>query len=339
MTAPLSLGLAVCTYDRAPDLDRALAALGRQRPAPGASWSTLVVDNNSTDDTAAVVADHAERGRVPGLRRVVETEPGLTAARRRAVLETRADWVVFVDDDNLLRPDWVAELAAAIRQHPDAGAVGGRVVPDWAAPPPPYVSAFAWAYAMQDHGPEPAEVDGLVGAGLAVRRAALVATGWLDRPLLADRVGRRLVSGGDVEIGQRLRGHGYALRYHPGCVLDHRVPAERMGRPYLLRLLRGLGASAALASALTWTGSEAEWAAHVRVQARQRAGWAARELGLALRRRPGHGLTPALAWASFAAGMALGVRDVDRRTAPERAALFGAALGRRLSPHTPPVLA
>ena len=323
---PASLALVVCTYNRAADLDRVLGFIGDQH-APGVRWSVLVVDNNSTDGTAAVVAAHAAAGRVPGLRRVVETTQGLTPARRRGVSETDADWVAFVDDDNLLRPDWVAEVAAAVREHPSAGAVGGRVLPSWAEPPPPYLPSFGWALAMQDHGPSPREVDGLVGAGLVVRRAALEATGWLDRPLLADRVGTRLVSGGDVEIGQRLRAAGFPLRYHPACVLDHRVPPERTGRPYVLRLLSGLGASHALTSALTWPGSEPAWRRHAWAECRRHAGWAARELAAALRRTPGHGVTPALAWASFAWGIARGTRSVRQMDAADRAALLGAAAG------------
>ena len=323
---PVSLALVVCTYNRAADLDRALDAMGRQRPEPGVAWSALVVDNNSTDRTAETVAEHVAEGRVPGLRRVVEQTQGLTPARRRGLRETEAEWVAFVDDDNLIRPDWVAELAGAIRQHPEAGAVGGRVLPLWAAPPPPFLPPFGWAYAMQDHGPEPCEVNGLVGAGLAVRRAALEQTGWADRPLLADRVGDRLVSGGDVEIGQRLRGAGFALRYHPGCVLDHRVASERTDRPYLFRLLVGLGASHALAGALTWEGTEADWRRHMRAEQRRHGRWAARELSLAARRRPGHGVTAALAWASFAHGIGRGARTVRRMSLSDRDALLGAAV-------------
>lgn len=322
---PVSLAVVVCTYNRAADLDRTLGALARQRPDPGVTWRALVVDNNSTDRTAEIVAAHTASGEVPALRRVVEAEQGLTPARRRGVLETDTDWVAFVDDDNLLRPNWVAELAVAVRQHPGAGAIGGRVLPLWPGAVPPYIPPFSWAYGMQDHGAEARAVDGLVGAGLTVRRAALDATGWVGRPLLADRVGTRLVSGGDVEIGQRLRGAGFALHYHPGCVLDHHVGPERTGRAYFLRLLAGLGASHALGGALTWAGGESEWRRHIRAERRRHTQWAASELGLALRRRPGHGITPALAWASFARGIHQGLRTVARMPSADRAALLGAA--------------
>ncbi len=329
--ALVSLDLAICTYNRAADLDRALDAIGRQRQVPGLEWSVLVVDNNSTDDTAAVVDAHVARGHVPGLRRILETEQGLTPARRRGVLETDADWVAFVDDDNMLRPGWLAETAAAARQHPEAGALGGRVLPAWAEPPPPYLPPFGWAYGMQDHGPEAREVDGLVGAGLVVRRAALDATGWTDRPLLADRVGTRLVSGGDVEIGQRLRGAGFDLWCHPACVLDHRVSPERMRRGYFLRLVAGLGTSYSLASALTWAGSEEAWRGHVGAERRRHVRWATQEAAHALGRRPGHGVMAALAWASFARGIGRGARSVVQMAASDKASLLGAAVSTPVS--------
>src|SRR5690606_18876290 len=223
----VTLDVVICTYDNARMLDRALAALARQEAPEAARWSVLVVDNNCTDDTAAVVEAHRAAGAVPGLRRVVEPEQGLTPARLCGVRHTAGDWVAFVDDDCLLREDWVRRAAAFAAAHPACGAFGGRVVLDWEAPPPSFVRRHGYAFAEQDHGEAAREVTYLVGAGLVVRRAALEACGWTRRQYLGDRVGRRLVSGGDVEITLRIHGAGFPLWYHPDCVLRHVIPASR----------------------------------------------------------------------------------------------------------------
>src|SRR5690606_8565208 len=180
-------------------------------------------------------------------------------ARLCGVRHTAGDWVAFVDDDCLLREDWVRRAAAFAAAHPACGAFGGRVVLDWEAPPPSFVRRHGYAFAEQDHGEAAREVTYLVGAGLVVRRAALEACGWTRRQYLGDRVGRRLVSGGDVEITLRIHGAGFPLWYHPDCVLRHVIPASRTSLRYLVAMNYGLGRSQHDVDALRWPGSYAAW--------------------------------------------------------------------------------
>lgn len=255
----MTLDVVICTYDNARLLDRALAALSAQEAPAEARWSVLVVDNNCTDDTAAVVDRHREGGAVPGLRRVPEPEQGLTPARLRGVRETDGDWIAFVDDDCLLAPDWVRRATAFAASHPASGAFGGRVVLDWEEEPPGWMRRYGYAFAEQDRGETARPVTYLVGAGLVVRRAALDASGWTRRQYLGDRVGRRLVSGGDMEITLRLHGAGHALWYSPDLVLRHVVPPARTSLRYLLAMQYGLGKSQQHVDALRWSGSYAGW--------------------------------------------------------------------------------
>ena len=51
--------LLIATYNRAVLLDRTLASIRDLRVAPGRTWDVIVVDNNSTDDTRAVVERQA----------------------------------------------------------------------------------------------------------------------------------------------------------------------------------------------------------------------------------------------------------------------------------------
>lgn len=320
------LEVVICTYNHAPLLDRALDALARQQEA-GALWSVLVVDNNCTDATPAVVERHRATGEVPGLRRVSEPEQGLTPARRRGVLATTAPWIAFVDDDCLLAEDWIAQAAAFLREHPESGGMGGCVTLDWEGEPPGYIHGYGWALAAQNHGSEPKEVGSLAGAGMVIRREALYTSGWLDQPLLDDRIGERLVSGGDVELTLRVRAAGYALWYNPACVLRHLVGHHRTSRRYLTRMIYGLGISHTLASALVWEADYAAWRATTRRGLRGRAGEVARQITRAVRRR--RALTAALFDASFASGRYAGLRRVERMPSSERDRLIGCAASRR----------
>ena len=216
------LEIVICTYNNAPLLDRSLAAISRLRVPPNLGWGVLVVNNNCTDDTVAVVQKHIESGRLP-LRMVSEPKQGLTPARLCGVKNTTSEWIAFVDDDCLLEEDWLEQAVAFARTHPDCAAFGGEVTLAWERHPPDYALRYTYSFASQQHGPEPKRVGCLVGAGLVARRAALEECGWVDKQFLEDRVGGKLMSGGDVERGLSLVAI-QPLWYSPSWRLGHVIP-------------------------------------------------------------------------------------------------------------------
>jgi glycosyltransferase involved in cell wall biosynthesis len=262
VNAAVTLEVVICTYNNAAMLDGALARLAGQSEIAAAQWSCLVVDNNCTDTTSQIVQHYIDEGKIPGLRIVPELVQGLTPARLRGVRSSTAPWIAFVDDDCFLPPDWIANAVAFAASHPASGAFGGKVVLDWEVDPPSYARAFTFCFAEQNHGDVERKVPFLAGAGLVVNRTALAACGWSEAPLVADRVGKSLVSGGDVEIALCIAGCGRDLWYVPRCELHHQIPAGRTTVPYMVSMNRNLGISQALADALVFEGSVWEWFSH-----------------------------------------------------------------------------
>jgi len=318
--APIRIDVVICTYNRAPMLDCALETLGQQRTSPSVDWSVLVVDNNCTDDTPAVVEQHRNAGLRVSV--VHEPEQGLTPARRRGLESTTAPWIAFVDDDCLLDQLWVEEAARFAREHPDCGAFGGRVMLDWEREPPDYVRHFPWAYAAQDHGPEPLRVGLLVGAGMVIRRAALDECGWTSRQFLPDRTADRLVSGGDVEIALRI-GSSHDLWYAPRCSLRHIISGDRATFSYLRQITFGLGSCKFFEDSMLWRGSYRRWLGASFVRAGAFGRKAARDAFLALR---GHRRAADVAIRlSFLSGWIAGMWQFARTSAAERNAILGCA--------------
>lgn len=123
----MKLTLAICTYNRARLLAGALESLAKcERPYE--KWQLLVVDNNSTDETASIVKSY--RGRLP-VEYHFEPMQGLSAARNRALAECRSDVVLFTDDDLRFDAGWLEDYARAFEAHPEAGWFGGRIRPLW----------------------------------------------------------------------------------------------------------------------------------------------------------------------------------------------------------------
>ncbi|HEX6510161.1 MAG TPA: glycosyltransferase [Chloroflexota bacterium] len=234
--------VAVPTYNRAPLLDRALAALEAQDMDP-AGWAALVIDNNSTDGTVEIVQRYLARGRLPGLRYLSEPRQGLSFCRLRAVRESRTGLIAFVDDDCFLDPDWLRKAVEFCDLHPEAGAVGGRVDLLWEDSPPEEALRYSRALAQQDQGDEPCRLPQtgltwLVGAGLVLQREALERSGWCDRWIMVGRKGRELSGGSDVEIVLRIRHAGFELWYNPAMHLVHYLPPHRGTIQYICRLNR-----------------------------------------------------------------------------------------------------
>lgn len=324
MTPSVTIDLVICTYNNAPLLDRALAAISRQEVPPDVRWSVLVVENNCTDETPAVVARYMEAGQIPSLSWVSEPRQGLTYARLCGVCNTTSPWIAFVDDDCLLRKDWVAQATRFAQTHPDCGGFGGKVILDWEVAPPAYVLNYSYAFAEQNHGLRPRRTSYLVGAGLVVRRKALHASGWTQEQFLGDRVGRQLVSGGDMEITLRIHAAGHALWYTPACELMHYVPRRRMRLGYLIAVNYGLGTSQQYVDALRWPDSETGWLRTSLARALRSAVRLLRQTVTNLVRSQPSTAEAMIDW-SFIIGRWAGIAKLVRMSGRKRRALLGCA--------------
>jgi glycosyltransferase involved in cell wall biosynthesis len=80
-----------------------------------------VVDDGSTDDTASVIEDY------PTIRRVAQPNRGVTSARNAGLFESRGEYVVFLDADDILLPHAVTAGVECLDAHPDWAFVTGHV--------------------------------------------------------------------------------------------------------------------------------------------------------------------------------------------------------------------
>lgn len=222
----------ICTYQRAASLRQTLLSIVDQARESGAE--IIVVDNASSDDTAAVVNTFA------GVRYVREEQLGLCHARNRGWREANAPVVVFLDDDAVAAPDWIAAVEDAFADgNPAVGCVGGAVLPDWEVPAPGWLSPrvalgltiIDWPGGRRRLTDLSAEW--LAGANLACRVAALEAVGgfhpWLGRQ------GTRLLSSEEVFLQKRLMQSGFACVYEPAMRVHHDVPAARISHAWFRR--------------------------------------------------------------------------------------------------------
>jgi glucosyl-dolichyl phosphate glucuronosyltransferase len=238
----MRITVVICTWNRAELLDQTLGAMhGLEVPA-GVDWELLVVNNNCTDQTDAVIARHTDH--LP-LRRLFEPTPGKSHACNLAIAEATGELILWTDDDVLVDPSWLAAYAAAARRYPDAGFFGGKIAPWFEGSPPRWLrehwGMVANAFAVRDLGDEPFRFDARVvpyGANFSVRTA--VQRAYPFDTDLGPRPGSALRMEEIVLIRQMIA-DGVVGWWVPAARVRHFIPTSRQSTRYLLDYGRGYG--------------------------------------------------------------------------------------------------
>jgi glycosyltransferase involved in cell wall biosynthesis len=218
---------------------------------PELRWEVLVVDNNSTDDTADVVHARASSFPTP-LNYSFERRQGKSCAMNAGIRISSAPILAFADDDVRVDPRWLATVVGEFAQHPEISYVGGPVDPIWESPCPAWFAStgnILWGtLAILDYGVEPFVFEERrripLGANFAVRRALVEAIGDFD-PNLGRNDVETLLGQELPEFFARARAINALGRYLPAMRVQHHVPASRLRPRYFRRWWYGKGISRA----------------------------------------------------------------------------------------------
>lgn len=233
--------VAICTWNRAALLDRTLAGMRELRIPDAASWEVVVVNNNSTDDTDAVIAKHADA--LP-LRRVFEPKPGHSNARNAAIDAAMGDLIVWTDDDVLVDRNWLMEYASAAAVWPQAAFFGGTVTPWFETPPPSWLTRhwqrFAGLYAVREFGSAVrpfAAGEQPFGANMAFRLEAQRAFRFdPDR----GHTGSTARGGDETDVVKRMTAAGHTGVWVGSAKVQHFIPADRLTKEFVWQYARRL---------------------------------------------------------------------------------------------------
>jgi glycosyltransferase involved in cell wall biosynthesis len=249
----MQIAVITCTHNPRPDyFQRVLDAL-RAQTLPQDQWELLLIDNASSE----LLAKAWDLSWHPHGRCICEPQLGLGHARLRSIQEAAAEVLVFVDDDNVLAPDYLAESLRIGREWLMLGAWGGQQFPEFEGGEP----AEAWKRELwtgklardiwsNNYDREAAPV----GSGLCVRRvvasryAELVQGDGLRQSL--GRRGAGLNSGEDIDLDYVACDMGLGLGRFRSLWLTHLIPAKRLTDEYLYKLCEGFGYSEVILEAV-----------------------------------------------------------------------------------------
>jgi GT2 family glycosyltransferase len=228
VTSPIQkVTVAILSWNGRQHLETCLTALAAQQD-PGVDWEILVLDNGSTDGTAAWM-----RERWGGDRRVRLVESavnlGFCGGNNRLVSEADGDAIALLNNDTRPEPGWLGSLVETLASAPaDVAAVSGKIV-DWNGERLDFgrglMTFDGHAFQLDFRRPlkkarVPAAGEELAfacGGNLLIRRASFLEAGGFDESYFAYLE--------DVDLGWRLWSGGERIVFAPGAVVHHRSSA------------------------------------------------------------------------------------------------------------------
>ena len=256
------LSVIVCTHNPRSDYFLWCVDALRSQSLTPTNWELLVVDNRSDEP----VADRFNFSWHPAARVIRIETVGLTPARLCGIRESQGDLLVFVDDDNLLDPDFLETALAIAREKPFLGAWSGQCRPQFEEPPPEWTRRYWGNLVIREFDKDvwsnlsrlPETMP--LGAGLCVRREvalfylALHESG--KRSFQFDRNATSLLSGGDNDLAGCACDIGLGVGLVASLKLTHLIRSERLMEDYLARLSEGIYFSAVVLAHLRSSSSE-----------------------------------------------------------------------------------
>lgn len=196
-----------------------LEAVDAVRDRPGSRLArTILVDDGSTDDTAAAARSH-------GVEVVSGPGAGPAAARNLGWREADTALVWFLDSDCVAKPDALERLTAHL-DDPKVGGAGGTYA---IAPDASLLERLIHEEIMVRHAAMPVETDFLATFDVLYRRDVLERLGGFDE---------RYITAEDAEFGFRILDEGMRLRFDRHSIVQH-FHANRLSR--YLRMQRTHG--------------------------------------------------------------------------------------------------
>ncbi|HEY3674428.1 MAG TPA: glycosyltransferase family A protein [Candidatus Tumulicola sp.] len=193
-----------CTYNRAMLLERVLDACFEQT-VPEDAYEVVVVNDGSSDETSAVLHRMAARARC-AYEIIEQPNGGLAKARNAGIARAKGERIIFIDDDVLVLPNFVAEHLRSAETHPADVVRGGAIaVESFDDLPPPvwslkhYSGNFFWTTNVS------VPLETLRAAGAF--NESFGEYGWED-----------------IDVGLRLRARGVRATFNPNALVYHWKP-------------------------------------------------------------------------------------------------------------------
>lgn len=240
----MELSIIISTYNNATSLVRTLESVAKQ-DYDKKEWECVVVNNNSTDDTAERVSAFVEAHPDLNIKLVDESQQGLSHARNRGIAESKGQVVVFIDDDETINEGFVSAYIDLFSNH-GAFVGSGALKVCYDSERPKWMSHYTEKMIANpfDLGEEIITVTTTItptGGNMAFNREVFNLYGNFDTDL--GRKGKELFGGEENDMFDRIRDLGERVFYTPHAIAYHHIADRKLTPEYFDKLSYGVGVS------------------------------------------------------------------------------------------------
>jgi glycosyltransferase involved in cell wall biosynthesis len=243
MSGSLKIAVVICTYNRSAYIKDAMESLYNQT-LPRDAYEVIVVNNNSTDNTQQVcetfIASHADGH----LYYFNESRQGASFARNKGAALARSPLLCFMDDDAIADKDYLERIVTFFEQHPDAGGLGGRIIPRYIPREPEWMSHYVSSLVGHFHYSNGISIFAPnkypLESNMIIRKADFDAIGGFSTAL-PGVVGTLRIGGEGKDFFFRLKALGRVIYYDPAVRVQHVVETVKLTREYMYRVASGIG--------------------------------------------------------------------------------------------------
>lgn len=225
------ISVIICTWNRAESLRITLKSLNEQLIPDGMNIDVIVVDNNSTDDTKAVVDGALSTWHFGILRYLFEPQQGKQFALNSGIACSSHDILAFTDDDIIFDANWTREIVRIFSEQ-SVDLVGGKTLIKWpvAGPPQWYHPSMSAILAGVDlgnarYGPAPQDY-APAGSNMIARRSLFQRIGGFSEAHFRHM---------DFEFGIRSQRMSAEIAYEPSLVVYAPVDEACLTKRYFRR--------------------------------------------------------------------------------------------------------
>ncbi|MES2005963.1 MAG: glycosyltransferase [Bacteroidota bacterium] len=243
MSNSLKISVVICTYNRAAYIRDAMESLYGQTLSRNL-FEVIVVNNNSTDNTELIckefIAAHADAH----FHYKNEPEQGASFARNTGAADASSPLLCFMDDDAIADKDYLERIVVFFEQHPDAGGLGGRIIPRYIPSEPVWMSHYVSSLVGHFHYSEEPGVFAPnkypLESNMIIRKADFDTISGFNTAL-PGVVGTLRIGGEGKDFFFRLKELGRVIYYDPAIRVQHVVETAKLTREYMYRVASGIG--------------------------------------------------------------------------------------------------
>ncbi|MEO6695299.1 MAG: glycosyltransferase [Ignavibacteria bacterium] len=220
----MKFSVIISTYNRAGFLPICLNSLINQNYSKE-DYEIIVVNNNSKDDTEEVVEKIIEENPNVNIKYYYIPKPGQVYARQIGILAAANETLTFTDDDGILSPNLLSEIAKVFKKNKQAVGVAGKIEIKWDEQPPEWIYDYEQQLGKLDYGDEiKYEVGMYMNAGnLSIKKDVLIEVGGFN----PEMVGDWLIGDGESGLWLRLKKRGYLIGWAPNALMEHYQVAKK----------------------------------------------------------------------------------------------------------------